>query len=86
MMFGVYINLHDPFGKHFIGSSNTLTGIRALVVEQTRTSETIGIAAIRHTLSVTESYYQLLENGVWFVVMPIQHREEHQQIRRILKQ
>ena len=74
-MIGVYINFNNPFGKHFIGTSNTIEGACAIVKEQTKTNKNISIPDIRNTLSVTESYYQEIENGQWFVITETSHKD-----------
>jgi len=80
-MIGVYINFNNPFGKHLIGTSDSVEGACTLVRDMTNTKEVISPNEITAALRVTEHYYKELENGMWFVIQETIHK--HKIIRRV---
>jgi len=80
-MFGLYINFNSPFGKHFIGTSNTIEGICDLFKEQT--GKDTNAEEIKAALALATPTYYGYDDGTWFIVMENTHKEVQKIIRRI---
>jgi predicted TPR repeat methyltransferase len=78
-MLGLYINFHSPFGKHFIGTSDTVEGICTLVKDMTGTD--ISTNVVEAAVRLTDSYYQELDGGAWFIIQETTHK--YRTIRRV---
>lgn len=83
-MLGLYVNFNSPFGKHFIGTSESVDGICSLlndVIPFNAQLHPINPIEIETTLRVADQYYKKLDDGVWFVVQETTHK--YRTIRRV---
>jgi len=73
-MYGIYIQYHNPYGKHYLDVRPTLEGVCALLKEHISNNSLPTPKLIESSFVATDYYYQKFTNGTQIVIQRISSR------------